>query len=154
MKQEPAKDIHILVVDDEVELLQLMRHMLVSSGYDVAVAENGRQALERVQVERPDLILCDVVMPELNGFETVRALRSSPETKDLHVIMVSARGQRQDVERALTAGANGYITKPFSYKDLLEEINRQLRSTSVAAEPPGSPTLATPAASRPTAASC
>lgn len=120
----------ILVVDDEVELLQLMHHILTASGYEVVVAENGRQGLEQVRDEWPDLILCDVVMPELNGFEMVKALRSSPGTEDIQVIMVSARGQSQDVERALIAGANGYITKPFSYRELLKEIGNQLNGSS------------------------
>jgi DNA-binding response OmpR family regulator len=117
----------VLVVDDEPELLQLLRYVLQAAGFQVAVAADGRQALEQVKREQPDLVLCDVVMPELNGFETVQALRQDAATAHLPVIMLSARGQAQDVQRALDAGADGYVTKPFSYRDLLKEVKEHIQ---------------------------
>lgn len=123
----------ILVVDDEPELLQLLRYVLEASGFSVVLAPDGRQALEQVQKERPDLVLCDVVMPELNGFETVRALRQNPETRLLPVLMLSARGQAHDVQRALDAGADGYVTKPFSYRELVAEVKRRVPQHTMAA---------------------
>jgi two-component system alkaline phosphatase synthesis response regulator PhoP len=122
----------VLVVDDEPELLQLLRYVLEAAGMGVMVATSGRQAIELIKRERPDLILCDVVMPELNGFETVQALRQDPETRHLPILMLSARGQAQDVQRALDAGANGYITKPFSYRELVAEVKRHLPEHAVA----------------------
>jgi DNA-binding response OmpR family regulator len=122
----------ILVVDDEPELLQLLRYVLEAAGFSVVVASDGRQALEQVQKEHPDLVLCDVVMPELNGFETVQALRRNPETRALPILMLSARGQAQDVQRALDAGADGYVTKPFSYRELVAEIKRRVPQPAMA----------------------
>ncbi len=122
----------ILVVDDEPELLQLLRYVLEAAGFSVVVASDGRQALEQVQKEHPDLVLCDVVMPELNGFETVQALRRNPETRFLPILMLSARGQAQDVQRALDAGADGYVTKPFSYRELVAEIKRRVPQPAMA----------------------
>ena len=122
----------ILVVDDEPELLQLLRYVLEAAGFSVVVASDGRQALEQVQKEHPDLVLCDVVMPELNGFETVQALRHKPETRFLPILMLSARGQAQDVQRALDAGADGYVTKPFSYRELVAEVKRRVAQPAMA----------------------
>jgi DNA-binding response OmpR family regulator len=122
----------ILVVDDEPELLQLLRYVLEAAGFSVVVAGDGRQALEQVSKEEPDLVLCDVVMPELNGFETVQALRRNPVTRFLPILMLSARGQAQDVQRALDAGADGYITKPFSYRELVAEVRRRVPDNSLA----------------------
>lgn len=121
----------ILVADDEPELLHLLRYVLQASGFDVCVALDGRQALDVIRKEHPDLLLCDVVMPVLNGFETVLAIRKDPTTRSLPVVMLSARGQAQDVQRALDAGADGYVTKPFSYRDLLAEVRRHMQKQAV-----------------------
>ena len=116
----------ILVVDDEPDLRNLLRVILERSGYDVTLAEDGQQALRHMTTERPHLVLCDVVMPRLDGYQTLAAIRSNPRTRDVPVLMLSAKGQPQDVRRALEAGADGYIIKPFRRPQLLSEVQRCL----------------------------
>jgi CheY-like chemotaxis protein len=116
----------ILVVDDDPDIRRLLRLVLMSSGYHVTLAEDGDQALRRVAEELPDLILCDILMPNLDGYETLAALRSSPNSRGLPVLIISARGETHAVKRALDAGANGYFVKPFETRDLLAEIRRLL----------------------------
>ncbi len=118
----------ILVVDDDPDTLDLLRLILQNSGLVPVLAENGRQALFAIAEERPDLVLCDVLMPELDGYETLLAIRADPATEALPVLMLSALGQEHDVQRALEAGANGYIVKPFALRPLLAAIYQHLRS--------------------------
>ncbi len=116
----------ILIVDDDQDTLKLLKLILESSGFSVMLAENGRVALTLMSEQKPDLVLCDVLMPVLDGYETLIAIRSNPDLCPTPVLMLSALGQEQDVQRAMAAGANGYIIKPFSLRPLLTEINRQL----------------------------
>ncbi len=125
----------ILVVDDDQDTLKLLRLILESSGLMPVLTENGREALLAIREQPPDLVLCDILMPELDGYETLVAIRADPATQALPVLMLSALGQEQDVQRALEAGANGYIVKPFSLRRLLAAISEHLRP----AHPPPHP---------------
>jgi CheY-like chemotaxis protein len=100
--------------------------VLQGNGFDVRLAEDGQAALERLAEELPSVILCDVVMPRLDGYETLAAIRSNPRTRALPVVMVSARSQPQDIQRALEGGADGYVVKPFQMNQLLNEVQRCL----------------------------
>jgi DNA-binding response OmpR family regulator len=114
----------VLVVDDEPMARTLLRLMLVRAGFEVSEAEDGYDALEKIEAEIPDLIILDVMMPGMDGFSVCRAVRESTRTAALPVIMLSAKTDLESVNRGLRAGANKYLTKPISP----DELTRQVRS--------------------------
>ncbi|TCZ51941.1 phosphate regulon transcriptional regulatory protein PhoB [Roseicella aquatilis] len=117
----------ILVVEDEVPLLTLLRYNLEKQGFRVEEASDGQEALLRVAEARPDLVLLDWMLPQLSGLEVCRQLRRRPATRDLPIIMVTARTEQQDSVRALDTGADDYISKPFAMDGLLARIRALLR---------------------------
>ncbi len=116
----------ILIVDDEPYMIRLLQHHVERAGYQMVKAVNGREALEKVEAEKPDLIIMDVMMPELNGLEVLSQIRQKSETARLPVIIMTANAQRFTKEEAETAGVSAFLTKPFSPTQLMEEIRRQL----------------------------
>ena len=123
----------ILVVEDEVPLLTLLRYNLEKQGFRVEEASDGEEALLRVAEAKPDLVLLDWMLPQLSGLEVCRQLRRRPATRDLPIIMVTARVEQQDSVRALDIGADDYVSKPFAMDGLLARIRALLRrSGSVA----------------------
>ncbi len=120
----------VLVIDDEPELVHLIAIFLGTAGLEVCSAQDGQQALALLEQSQPDLVICDMVMPTLDGVATVEAIRSHPKFRDLPIIMLSARGQSDDVERALAAGANDYITKPFRGTEVVAIVKRYLLENS------------------------
>ncbi|MBR0655564.1 phosphate regulon transcriptional regulator PhoB [Plastoroseomonas arctica] len=117
----------ILIVEDEAPLLTLMRYNLEKQGFAVEEATDGQEALLRVSEARPDLILLDWMLPAMSGLEVCRQLRRRPNTRDLPIIMVTARTEDQDTVRALDTGADDYIAKPFAMESLLARIRALLR---------------------------
>jgi two-component system phosphate regulon response regulator PhoB len=117
----------ILVVEDEVPLLTLLRYNLEKQGFRVEEAADGQEALLRVAEQRPDLVLLDWMLPALSGLEVCRQLRRRPATRDLPIIMVTARTEDQDAVRALDTGADDHISKPFVMEALLARIRALLR---------------------------
>lgn len=117
----------ILVVEDEVPLLTLLRYNLEKQGFRVDEAADGQEALLRVAETRPDLVLLDWMLPQISGIEVCRQLRRRPGTRDLPIIMVTARTEDQDAVRALDTGADDYIAKPFAMDALLARIRALLR---------------------------
>jgi len=117
----------ILVVEDEAPLLTLLRYNLEKQGFRVEEATDGQEALLRVSENKPDLVLLDWMLPSLSGIEVCRQIRRRPATRDLPVIMVTARTEDQDAVRALDIGADDYITKPFAVEALLARIRALLR---------------------------
>ncbi len=122
----------ILVVDDDPDDLKMISMILQPEGYEVVTAENGREALEKVESEDPDLIILDVMMPELDGFAACAKLKSSPERKGIPVILLTAVAKRiQDtkypLDGVLRAEAEEYLEKPTKPEDLLEVVARMLR---------------------------
>jgi two-component system phosphate regulon response regulator PhoB len=117
----------ILIVEDEAPLLTLMRYNLEKQGFIVDEATDGQEALLRVSEARPDLILLDWMLPAMSGLEVCRQLRRRPNTRDLPIIMVTARTEDQDAVRALDTGADDYIAKPFAMESLLARIRALLR---------------------------
>jgi two-component system KDP operon response regulator KdpE len=120
----------ILVVDDEPRMIQFIRMNLELERYRVLQASNGLQALDKVRDELPDLVILDVMMPDLDGFETLRILR---ETSDVPVIMLTVKAEEDDIVRGLKLGADDYVTKPFSPRELSSRVEALLRRAELPA---------------------
>jgi len=116
----------ILVVDDEPNIVQTLKDRLEMNDYVVVTAENGDAGLKTAQDERPDLILLDVIMPVLDGHEMLEKLREEEWGQDISVIMLTARSQAQDIQRARQCNIDDYIIKPFDLSELLEKIENIL----------------------------
>jgi len=116
----------VLLVDDKREIRLLVQTTLRGSDYEFYSATNGKEAVEKALSIKPDLILLDVTMPEMDGFEACRQIRSSPETKSIPVIMLTGRGQEADIEKGKECGADDYFTKPFSPLELLKKVDEIL----------------------------
>ena len=116
----------ILIVDDEPDAVGLLSIRLKSNGYDVISALDGEACLKKAVEEKPDLIILDILMPKINGFEVCKRLKERDETKDIPVIMLTALAKEQDVSKGLEEGADCFITKPFNSADLLDEIKTAL----------------------------
>jgi len=123
----------ILVVEDEPPLVEVLRYNLEKEGYLVDVAEDGAAALERVRRSTPDLIILDWMLPELSGIEVCRQLRTDPDTKEVPVIMLTARGEEADRVKGLASGADDYVVKPFSPAELLARVRAVLRRSTTSA---------------------
>jgi len=116
----------ILVVEDDLTTVQLIEFLLKKNKFEVLIAYNGVEALLIARKEKPDLILMDVMMPKMDGIEAIEKLKEDENTQDIPIIILSALGQEMDVMRGLQVGASGYIVKPFSPKELLDEIKAKL----------------------------
>ena len=119
----------VLVVDDDPQVLRLLRVNFELEGFDVASAANGEEALAEIASELPDVLVCDIMMPGIDGLEVVRRLRADPKTASLPVVMVSAKAQQADLAHGKDAGADEYVTKPFDPQDLIDAVQRLLNRT-------------------------
>lgn len=120
----------MLVVDDDPQVLKLLRVNFELEGFEVMSAVNGEEALEMVGRDTPDVVVCDVMMPGIDGLEVVRRLRAHPDTVSLPLVVVSAKAQRADVRVGITLGADEYVTKPFDPAELIEIVQRLLDERS------------------------
>lgn len=116
----------ILVVDDESRIARILEFNLSKQGYRVLTASDGAAALEAVAAEKPDLVLLDVMMPGMDGFEVCRSLKDDPATETIPVVLLTAKGQEIDRDTGTACGADAYMTKPFSPRDLLKRIRNLL----------------------------
>jgi DNA-binding response OmpR family regulator len=116
----------VLVADDDEDILVLVRTVLERAGYEVVAARNGAEAVAFAQERRPDLAVLDVSMPELDGLEVLRRLRADASTSDVPVLLLSARVQEDDVARGFATGANAYVQKPFSPRELSDRVSELL----------------------------
>lgn len=114
----------ILAVDDERHIVRLIQVNLERAGYEVITAYDGREALKKIAEERPDLVVLDVMMPYMDGLETLKQIRANQEMRELPVIMLTAKAQDQDVFQGYTHGADIYLTKPFNPMELLTFVKR------------------------------
>ena len=121
----------ILVVDDEQDLVKLIRYHLEKEGYKVLSAFNGEDALFLTRKERPELIILDLMLPGIDGLEVCRKLKADPELAKIAIVMLTARGEEVDITVGLKLGADDYVTKPFSPKELLARIQAVLRRTKI-----------------------
>jgi len=125
---EPQK--RVLIVDDEAYVIRSLGFVLQRAGYAVLEARDGQQALEVIHRERPDLVILDIMLPGVDGYEVCRQVKSSEEFCSIPVVMLTAKGQDVDREQALAAGADEYMTKPFSPSRAVETINSLLGAES------------------------
>ena len=112
----------ILIADDEPNIVISLEFLLKREGYEVVVAQDGVEALAQVRAERPDMAILDVMMPHRNGFEVCQDLRQDPEFKDLRIMMLTAKGRDTEVSKGMALGADIYMTKPFSTKELIAKV--------------------------------
>ena len=116
----------ILIVDDEPYILRSLSFVLEKEGYRVETASNGEEALDRIRRFRPRLVFLDIMLPRMDGYAVCEQIRQDPALADTYVIMLSARGQQIDRERGLLVGADEYMTKPFSPRDVAQRVRRAL----------------------------
>jgi len=124
----------VLVVEDESDLVVMLRYNLEKEGFTVAATGDGEEALLLVEEQAPDIILLDWMVPMVSGIEVCRRLRRNPDTRDIPIIMLTARGEEDDRVRGLNAGADDYVTKPFSPGELIARVHAVLRRSRPALE--------------------
>jgi DNA-binding response OmpR family regulator len=112
----------ILIVDDEPNIVMSLEFLMKKAGYEVAVAVDGEEALAQVARLNPDLVLLDVMMPKKSGYEVCEALRADPARAGMKIVMLTAKGRETEVAKGMALGADAYVTKPFSTKDLVAQV--------------------------------
>ncbi len=121
----------ILVAEDERDIRELIAFTLRFAGFDVKLAKNGAEAVEMVDVENPDLIILDVRMPKMTGYEACRKIKADPGTKDTPVMILSAKGQEVEIQQGLESGADEYILKPFVPDELVAQVEDILKRMGI-----------------------
>ena len=116
----------ILIADDEPNIVVSLEFLMKQRGYDIRVVSNGADALEAVGEFRPDLILLDVMMPRVSGYDVCQKVRENPEWHGIKIIMLSAKGRDVEVTKGIAMGADAYVTKPFSTRDLIAKVGEML----------------------------
>ena len=124
----------ILIADDEPNIVVALEYLLSRNGYEVLVARNGEEALQLVESARPDLLLLDIMMPVRSGYEVCQRVRERPEWSHIKVIMLSAKGRDEEVAKGLGLGADLYITKPFSTRELLDKVGSVLQRSEISGD--------------------
>jgi two-component system, OmpR family, alkaline phosphatase synthesis response regulator PhoP len=120
----------ILIVDDELHIVELIKYNLETNGFKVMYALNGKDAVEQAYEKKPNLILLDVMLPEMDGFDVCKAIKRNKETENIPIIMITAKGDEFDKILGLELGADDYITKPFSVRELLARVKVVLRRSN------------------------
>lgn len=116
----------ILIADDEPNIVISLEYLLQRDGYQVRVARNGQEALDAIQASPPDLVLLDVMLPLVSGFEVCQKVRENPALAGMRIVMLTAKGRDVEMSKGLALGANAYVTKPFSTQDLLAQVRALL----------------------------
>ncbi|MEQ8189134.1 MAG: response regulator, partial [Candidatus Eremiobacterota bacterium] len=116
----------VLIVDDVPKNIQLLGNILNNEGYDIIIAENGKEALERISDVLPDIILLDIMMPEMDGYETCKILKENDRTRDIPVIFLTAKTEMEDIVKGFNAGSVDYITKPFNSTELMARVKTHI----------------------------
>ena len=120
----------VLVVDDEVNITQILEFSIGAEGYEVITAANGEEAIDKARREQPDLIILDIMMPKIDGYEACRILKANPLTKSIPVVLLTAKGRDIDKRLGYEVGATDYIVKPFSPNKLVDRIHQLLVGSS------------------------
>ncbi|MEL6282362.1 MAG: response regulator [Pseudomonadota bacterium] len=116
----------VLVVDDEASITLSLQHLMRREGYEVRVATDGDQALSEVSAAPPDLVLLDVMIPKQDGYQVCQAIRANPDWEAVKILMVTARGRDVELEKGIAVGADAYVTKPFSTRELAQTVRSLL----------------------------
>ena len=116
----------VLIVDDEPNIVISLEFLLQQEGYQVEVAHDGQEALDAIERQPPDLVLLDIMLPRLSGFDVCKRIRTNPDWSKVRVVMLTAKGREVEVSKGLALGADDYITKPFATKELLARVRDQL----------------------------
>jgi DNA-binding response OmpR family regulator len=118
----------VLIADDEPNIVISLEFLLRREGFEVVVAVDGEEALTKARAEKPDLVLLDVMMPKMNGFDVCQAIRADADLAGMRVLMLTAKGRETEVSKGLGLGADAYMTKPFSTRDLVAQVRLLLGS--------------------------
>jgi len=116
----------ILIADDEQNIVISLEFLMKREGYEVSIANDGEEAVAMIRSERPDLVLLDVMMPKKSGFEVCQEIKSDAALQSVRILMLTAKGRDTEVAKGLALGADGYMTKPFSTKELVERVRSML----------------------------
>ena len=116
----------ILIVDDEAYIVTSLEYVMQSAGFEVAVAYDGEEALEKIAENVPALVILDLMMPKLDGFEVCQKIRENPLWKDIRIIILTAKGRDTERKKGMSLGADDYMTKPFSTRDILNRVKELL----------------------------
>ena len=116
----------VLIADDEPNIVISLEFMMKREGYEVLVARDGREALASIRRERPRLVLLDAMMPGMSGFDVCESVRADAELRDTRIVMLTAKGRETDVARGVGVGADAYVTKPFSTRELMQKVRDML----------------------------
>ena len=116
----------ILIADDEQNIVISLEFLMKREGYEVSVANDGEEAVNAIRAQRPDLVLLDVMMPRKSGFEVCQEIKSDPELQAVRILMLTAKGRDTEVAKGVALGADAYMTKPFSTKELVERVRGML----------------------------
>lgn len=122
----------ILIVDDESYIVTSLSYVMKNAGFEVDSAGDGEEALEKVKAKAPDLVILDIMMPKLDGFEVCKQIRANPDWNGVRIIMLTAKGRDSEREKGLELGADDYLTKPFSTRDILQRAKDVLAEARVA----------------------
>jgi len=149
--QNTNTTLKVLIADDEPNIVVSLEFMMKREGFDVLVARDGVKALETIRRERPRLVLLDATMPGMTGFDVCEAVRADEEVRGTRIIMLTAKGRETDMARGVGAGADAYVTKPFSTRDLVQQVKDMLAKDALpaAALPGDAPTAASQETGRP-----
>ncbi|MGD8703526.1 MAG: response regulator [Desulfosarcina sp.] len=112
----------VLIVDDELSILVPLQYLMEKEGYQARLAQSGKEAIEKITKVRPDLILLDIMLPDLDGYEIYQMIRQRPEWESIRIIFLTAKNRDADMAKGLAMGADAYITKPFSNTELIQKI--------------------------------
>ncbi|WP_332673606.1 response regulator transcription factor [Aromatoleum sp.] len=116
----------ILIADDEQNIVISLEFLMKREGYSVSIANDGEEAVAMIRSEQPDLVLLDVMMPKKSGFEVCQEIKADPRLQSVRILMLTAKGRDTEVAKGLALGADGYMTKPFSTKELVERVRNML----------------------------
>lgn len=116
----------ILVVDDDPYILMSLEFLMKKNGYQVMIARNGTEALDAIRTSKPDLILLDIMMPDVDGYSICKQVKSKKELRHIHIVFISAKTKESDIQKGLELGASLYIPKPFSTRELMKQVNALL----------------------------
>jgi len=120
----------VLIVDDEPNISISVEFLMRREGFEVLVAHDGEEGLERIRADRPDLVVLDVMMPKLDGFEVCKAVRADPALAGVRILMLTAKGRAAEIAKGFALGADAYIPKPFSTRDLVAKVKELLGTGS------------------------